>query len=231
MNTSSALVLAPTHELDSPEARNLREELVRELIAEGDLDSPSVIEAMRIVPRHVFVPDAPLVVAYANRPVSIGREQTISQPAVVALMTEALELTGHERVLEIGTGSGYQAAVLSLLAREVFSVERIELLAESARQHLDTLGCTNVHVRISDGWLGWSDLAPFDRIILTAAPNVLPPALLDQLAEGGILIAPVGDQGCFCQSLLRLRKIGGVIEEDDLGAVQFVEMKHGEERG
>ncbi len=223
-------MLAPTHALDSYEARALREDLVHGLVAQGDLESPSVIEAMRIVPRHIFVPEAPLIAAYANRPVHIGEGQTISQPAVVAVMTEALELTGHERVLEIGCGSGYQAAVLSILAREVYSVERIEALAQSAARHLADLGCANVRIRIGDGWLGWPEEAPFDRIVVTAAPNVLPVALLDQLGEGGILVAPIGEQGHFTQSLVRLRKIGGAFEEEDLGAVQFVEMKHGEKR-
>ena len=200
----------------------MRESLVRKLEALGDLSTPSVVEAMRLVPREAFVPGASLEIAYGNFPVDIGSEQTISQPSIVAQMTEALQLAGHERVLEIGTGSGYQAAVLSLLSREVFSIERIETLARQASARLAELGCANVHVRIGDGYRGWPDEAPFDRIIVTAAPPRIPRALVDQLMDGGILVLPVGEQGS--QSLVRITKRNGELLVEDLGGVRFVEM-------
>lgn len=207
----------------------MREGLVRQLVALGDTSTPSVVEAMRLVPRHAFVPDVSLEVAYGNHPALIGYGQTISQPSVVAMMTEALELGGHERVLEIGTGSGYQAAVLSLLAREVYTIERVEPLAAEAAKRLADLGYANVHVRAGDGYLGWPDEAPFDRIILTAAPPRVPEALMRQLAEGGIMVAPVGDED-GAQSLLRVRKRRGELSIEDLGGVKFVAMLRGEER-
>lgn len=216
--------------LASPtKARAMREALVRKLEVLGDAVTPSVIEAMRLVPRHAFVPDAPLELAYANHALAIEHEQTISQPTVVAQMTEALELRGHERVLEVGTGSGYHAAVLSLLAREVFTVERIESLATAAARRLEELGYANVHVRTGDGYLGWPEEAPFDRIVITAAPDQIPEALFDQLAEGGILVAPVGAQDA-AQWLVRVRRRGQDLAIERLGAVQFVEMVRGVER-
>jgi protein-L-isoaspartate(D-aspartate) O-methyltransferase len=148
---------------------------------------------------------------------------------VVAIMTEALELGGHERVLEIGTGSGYQAAVLSLLAREVYTVERIEALATAAAMRLEALGYANVHVRAGDGFLGWPEEAPFDRILLTAAPPRVPDGLMRQLADGGILIAPVGEED-EPQALLRVRKRAGELYIEELGGVKFVAMVRGEER-
>lgn len=211
------------------EDRALREALVRRLEMLGDASTPSVIEAMRLVPRHAFVPEAPLELAYQNQPLSIGRDQTISQPSVVAQMTEALTLAGHERVLEIGTGSGYQAAVLSLLCRDVYTVERIEPLARRAAERLEALGYANVHVRIGDGHRGWPEEAPFDRILVTAAPPRVPETLLRQLADGGILVAPVGDEG-GPQALLRVRRRGAELAIDDLGAVKFVAMVSGVER-
>lgn len=207
----------------------MREALVRKLVALGDMSTPSVVEAMRLVPRHAFVPGVALEIAYGNHPVGIGYEQTISQPSVVAMMTEALELAGHERVLEIGTGSGYQAAVLSLLAREIYSIERVEPLADEAAKRLRDLGYANVQVRAGDGYLGWPEEAPFDRIVLTAAPPRVPETLMRQLAEGGILVAPVGEDE-ESQSLLRIRKRGGELSIEDLGGVRFVAMLRGEER-
>jgi protein-L-isoaspartate(D-aspartate) O-methyltransferase len=195
-------------------------------VVEGDAVTPSVVEAMRLVPREQFVPGANVALAYGNHPVDIGWDQTISQPAVVAQMTEALELTGHERVLEIGTGSGYQAAILSLLARVVFTIERVEPLATAAAARLDELGYANVHVRVGDGFDGWSEQAPFDRILVTAAPEHIPTPLLAQLREGGILVVPVGSQK-ETQRLLRLRKRDGHVQIDELGAVKFVPMLEG----
>jgi protein-L-isoaspartate(D-aspartate) O-methyltransferase len=215
---------------DPPEAQALRQALVSQ-IAEyppwpvGSTWDPRVLYAMAEVPRHLFVPGASLADAYRDDPYPIGRDQTISQPTVVALMTQALQLTGQERVLEIGTGSGYQAAVLALLARSVFTVERLASLAESARAHLAMMGARNVHVRVGDGYEGWPANAPFDRIVITAAPSGVPQTLLDQLAEGGILVAPVGD--LFSQTLVRWRKREGEVISEDLGPVRFVPMLPG----
>ena len=184
--------------------------------------APRVLEAFRSVAREDFVPEELAEFAYEDSPLPIGTGQTISQPYIVALTAEALALRGGERVLEIGTGSGYQAAVLSLLSRDVFSVERIEDLAVQASARLVELGCANVHVRVGDGYRGWPDEAPFDRIIVTAAPPRIPRALVDQLAEGGILVLPVGEPGS--QSLLRIAKRNGELLVEDLGGVRFVEM-------
>jgi protein-L-isoaspartate(D-aspartate) O-methyltransferase len=208
---------------DPPETRALRASLVRKLVAEGDLETSAVRSAMGRVPRHLFAPALPLVVAYANNAQPIGFEQTISQPTIVAMMTEALELEGSERVLEIGTGSGYQTAVLSLLAREVYTVEIVRPLGEQARERLSLLGYANVHVRIGDGYAGWPERAPFDRIILTAAPPELPRALLDQLASDGLLVAPVG-AARRDQWLVRVEKRGGELSSEHLGPVHFVPM-------
>jgi protein-L-isoaspartate(D-aspartate) O-methyltransferase len=160
-------------------------------------------------------------------PAPIGHGQTISQPTVVALMTEALELRGRERVLEIGTGSGYQAAILSLLASEVYTIEIVSDLADEARARLSQLGYSNVHVRAGDGYRGWPEQAPFERILVTAAPDVMPGALLDQLVEGGALVGPVGPTHAM-QRLLRYRKKDGRISSEDLGAVRFVPMVQGD---
>jgi protein-L-isoaspartate(D-aspartate) O-methyltransferase len=158
--------------------------------------------------------------AYANRPLPIGHGQTISQPAVVAWMTEALELTGDERVLEIGTGSGYQAAVVSQLARDVWSVEFFPELAAQASARLAALGYRNVHVRAGDGSLGWPEHAPFDRVIATAAARAVPPAWIEQLVDGGVLVAPVGAP--WDQRLVRIRKLGREARAENLGWVSFV---------
>lgn len=216
----------PPEPSDGPEARALRAALVAQLERGRDLRDPRVVDALRAVPRHHFVPAASLAAAYADVPLPIGEGQTISQPAVVASMTQALELRGGERVLEIGTGSGYQAAVLSLLAARVWSIELIARLGERARARLAQLGYANVEVRVGDGYAGWPDQAPFDRILLTAAPPEVPEALVDQLAEGGVLVAPVGPEG-ETQKLLRLRKTRGSITREDLGRVVFVPMVRG----
>jgi protein-L-isoaspartate(D-aspartate) O-methyltransferase len=166
--------------------------------------------------------------AYEDHPLPIGHGQTISQPTVVAMMSQALELKGDERILEIGTGSGYQAAVLCKLAREVDSIEIVPELATRARRVLAELGCTNVRVHDGDGWKGLPDRAPFDRIVVTAAPDVLPDALVAQLREGGLLVVPVGAQGDD-QRLERHWKREGRLVREDLGAVRFVPMVHGDE--
>jgi protein-L-isoaspartate(D-aspartate) O-methyltransferase len=214
---------------DPPEAQRARAALVHEVETFerpwGDATwDPRVIGALRRVPRHLFAPRLSIAAAYRDTPQPIGHDQTISQPTVVALMSTALHLTGHERVLEIGTGSGYQAAVLSLLCAEVYSIEIVEPLGIAARTRLERLGYRNVRVRIGDGYRGWPEAAPFDRIILTAAPPDVPQALVDQLRPGGVLVAPVG-RGF--QTLVRWTKIGTEIEKERLGAVSFVPMVPG----
>lgn len=212
---------------DSEEARAARLRLVRIVASRPPWDrptwDPNVLAAMRQVPRHAFMPGVGLAASYRDAPHPIGHGQTISQPSVVALMTNALSLKGDERVLEIGTGSGYQAAVLSGLCAKLYTIELLAPLGEAARSRLKALGYQNVTVRIGDGYLGWAEEAPFDRIILTAAPERMPPRLLEQLAEGGVIVAPVGDAQ---QQLVRWQKEGGRMVRQTLGAVRFVPMVH-----
>jgi protein-L-isoaspartate(D-aspartate) O-methyltransferase len=222
MTTSPA---APT--VDEAEAARLRSALVSELQRGGMVKSEAVLGAMRKVPRHLFAPDVSLFLAYQDEPQPIGAGQTISQPTIVGMMTEALEVTGRERVLEIGTGSGYQAAVLSGLAREVFTIELVPALGHAAKDRLARLGYANVRVRVGDGYAGWPEEAPFDRVVITAAPPEIPQALVDQLAEGGVLVSPEGPEGGL-QRLVRLRKKGGAVIRQDLGAVRFVPMVKGD---
>ncbi len=172
-----------------------RERMVREQLEARGIRDPRVLEAMRQIPRHLFVRPEDLQWAYADGPLPIGFGQTISQPYIVARMTELLELQGPEKVLEIGTGSGYQAAILGRLAREVHTVERIPQLAQQARERLEALGLHNVHVHVGDGTLGWPQAAPYDAILVTAAAPEVPEPLLHQLAPGGRLVAPVGERG------------------------------------
>lgn len=207
--------------VETAETRDARRALVAELFALGDLSSERVRNAMLRVPRHAFLPGHVRAArAYANHALPIGRGQTISQPSVVAIMTEALDLTGKERVLEVGTGSGYQAAILGELAAEVYTVEIVPELGERARDVLRKLGYRNVHVRIGDGREGWPEHAPFDRIIVTAGTPAVPGELMQQLAPEGILVAPVGPEGL--QSLLRYRRKSGGMTSEDLGPVAFV---------
>jgi protein-L-isoaspartate(D-aspartate) O-methyltransferase len=203
----------------TPEAQRERM-VVRQIEARG-IANPRVLAALRKVPRHRFVPESERASAYADTPLPIGHGQTISQPFIVAYMTEALEPAPTDRVLEIGTGSGYQAAVLAELVGEVYTIEIVEPLAARARATLDELGYANVHVRHGNGYLGWPDEAPFHKIIVTAAPDELPPALVDQLAIGGTLIVPVG-RGV--QMMTIVRKTGqGLVTRETL-PVQFVPM-------
>jgi len=169
-----------------------RRRMVDEQIRGRGVEKDSVLRAMEKVPRHLFVPEELRHLAYADRPLPIGLEQTISQPAIVAYMTEAADISKKERVLEIGTGSGYQAAVLGEVAAEVYSIEIIPELAERARRVLGELGYGNVFVRAGNGYLGWPERAPFDAILVTAAPDEIPQALVDQLAVGGRMVVPVG---------------------------------------
>jgi protein-L-isoaspartate(D-aspartate) O-methyltransferase len=174
--------------------RERRLAMVERQIRARDVEDPRVLEAMRSVPRHRFVPQDLAAFAYDDRPLAIGRGQTISQPYIVAYMSELLAAAPHHRVLEVGTGSGYQAAVLAKLAKEVFTIEIVPELARKAAQTLKELGFTNVHVREGDGYAGWPEHAPFDRIMVTAAPEKIPQPLIDQLAAGGRLVIPVGEQ-------------------------------------
>ncbi len=169
-----------------------RERMVDTQIEARGIRDPRVLAAMRTVPRHRFVPPALQDQAYADTPLPIGSSQTISQPFIVAYMTEALQLPPAAAVLEIGTGSGYQAAVLAEVAREVYSIEIVPELAERSAQVLAELGYDNIHLRTGDGYRGWPDAAPFDGIMVTAAPDHVPPALVEQLAVGGRLVIPVG---------------------------------------
>ena len=184
-----AVLLAAAVE-DLTEAERLR--MVEEQISGQGVSDPRVLAAMREVPRHLFVPEEYRHHAYDPFPLPIGEGQTISQPYIVGFMTEILKLEPHHRVLEVGTGSGYQAAILSRVAGEVYSVEILESLASSARERLLRLGYTNVHVRRADGYYGWSEAGPFDAVIVTCAGGHLPPPLLRQLKPGGRMIMPVG---------------------------------------
>lgn len=181
---------------------------------------------MEAVPRERFVPAEYAEDAYGDHPLPIGYGQTISQPYIVALMTQLLELRGDERVLEVGAGSGYQAAILSLLARDVFTVERIPQLAEKARRRLRELGYLNVHIRVGDGYEGWPEHAPYDAIVVTCAADEVPPPLVEQLADGGRLVIPVGESG-WSQRLMLLRKRGADVEQREVAGVVFVPLVRG----
>ncbi len=205
-----------------------RKRMVEAQIVARGIHDRRVIEAMLKIPRHLFVEEAMAAQAYNDNPLPIGEKQTISQPYMVALMTELLELKGKEKVLEIGTGSGYQAAVLAVLAERVCTMERIRPLAMRARKVLDGLGLLNVNIRVADGTCGWEEEAPFDAILVTAGAPEIPNALVSQLAVGGRLVLPVGDQ--FSQTLVRIvrQRDGSCTIEDSIGC-RFVKLvgKHG----
>ncbi|MBP8131011.1 MAG: protein-L-isoaspartate(D-aspartate) O-methyltransferase [Candidatus Hydrogenedentes bacterium] len=224
---------------DPPDAnaayRAEREEMVRKQIGE---DAPwsrtavrdrRVLEAMRTVPRHAFVPDASVHAAYSDRPLPIGYGQTISQPYIVAYMTEMLQPEGDDVVLEIGTGSGYQAAVLAELVKEVYTIEIVAELGEQAAERLERVGYKNVHVTVGDGYHGWKEHGPFDAIIVTAAASHIPPPLVEQLKPGGRMAIPVGPPFQVQQLLLiEKREDGSVVQRSEM-PVQFVPLTRGKE--
>src|SRR4030043_1407114 len=205
--------------IDFPKAR-LR--MVEEQLLSRGIKDPRLIAAMKKVPRHLFIEEALQSQAYSDHPLPIGEKQTISQPYMVALMTEALELSGREKVLEIGAGSGYQTAILAELAAEVFSIERIRSLAIKTRKLLYELGYFNVEIKIFDGTYGWAEKSLFDAIIVTAGAPDIPHPLFDQLVMGGRLVIPIGD--VFSQDLFRITKTEERMKKEDLGGCRFVKL-------
>ncbi|HTY24659.1 MAG TPA: protein-L-isoaspartate(D-aspartate) O-methyltransferase [Desulfomonilaceae bacterium] len=199
-----------------------RERMVETQLISRGISNSRVLEAMRKVPRHVFVEEALKEQAYSDYPLPIGEKQTISQPYIVALMSEALELKGDEKILEIGTGSGYQAAVLAELADRVFSIERFPALAYRSNQILQKLGYQNIIIRVADGSLGWPDEAPFDGIMATAGTPKIPQPLVDQLGVGGRLVLPLGDR--LSQELVLVELTPEGIKKTNLGGVRFVDL-------
>jgi protein-L-isoaspartate(D-aspartate) O-methyltransferase len=198
----------------------LRDDMLTQQLMKRGIRDERVLQAMRDIPRHLFVPVRHRPMAYEDMPLPIGHEQTISQPLMVAMMTEALRLQGHERVLEIGTGSGYQAAVLSRLAAVIFSIERIAELAAQARAILAMVRIMNVHVLVGDGSLGLPEHGPYDAIVVTAAAPKVPPALIEQLTLAGRLVIPVGDR--HEQTLVRLTATNSGPHIEHLGGCRFV---------
>jgi protein-L-isoaspartate(D-aspartate) O-methyltransferase len=202
-----------------------RARMVETQIKARSIADPRVLKAMETIPRHFFVDEGLIDQAHSDNPLPIGEKQTISQPYIVALMTEALELKGKERILEIGTGSGYQTAILAHLADRVFSIERIAALATRARKILDQLNYYNVAIRVGDGSYGWKEEAPFDAIITTAAAPKIPKYLIEQLVVGGILVVPVGSRDV--QTLYKLTRLAEDVSQmktEDLGGCRFVSL-------
>jgi protein-L-isoaspartate(D-aspartate) O-methyltransferase len=199
-----------------------RQKMVQEQLVPRGIHDGRVLVAMAKVPREEFVPADSRAATYEDGPLPIGYDQTISQPYIVAFMTEQLRLSRTDRVLEIGTGSGYQAAILAELAGEVYTIEIVEALAKNAQATLQRLGYKNVHLKVGDGYKGWPEYAPFDAIIVTCAPDKVPQLLTDQLKEGGRMIIPVGDR--FAQQLYLLEKKNGQLKESVTLPVRFVPM-------
>jgi protein-L-isoaspartate(D-aspartate) O-methyltransferase len=208
--------------LQQNEYKTEREAMVIEQIASQGIKDEKVLEAMKKVPRHCFVPEELRHLAYADSPLPIGDGQTISQPYIVAFMTEAAQVNPESRVLEIGTGCGYQSAVLGEICKDVFTIEIVKPLAEKASKLLKELGYSNIHVRQGDGWEGWPEKAPFDIILITAAPEHLPQPILSQLKIGGRIIVPVGS--LIDQKLIRYTKTEKGLKEEVLIPVRFVPM-------
>lgn len=211
---------------DSQGYKNEREAMVKLQLETRGIRDQNVLKSMSLVPRHLFVPQEFHDVAYTDSPLPIGYKQTISQPYVVALMCEVANLSPTDRVLDIGTGSGYQAAVLSFLSKEVYSIELVKPLGEQAKMLLHALGYKNVHVKVGDGYEGWIEHAPYDAILVAAAAEEIPQALLDQLTPNGRFIIPLG--GNFDQSLTRITKTKEGFKKEGLGSVAFVPFKKGD---
>ncbi|HKS54474.1 MAG TPA: protein-L-isoaspartate(D-aspartate) O-methyltransferase [Steroidobacteraceae bacterium] len=211
--------------LHSVASDDARERMVREQIAGRGIRDPRVIEALREVPRHCFIPEPERPRAYDDGPVAIGQGQTISQPYIVALMTELLRAQPGDRVLEVGTGSGYQAAVLARLVGHVYTIELEERLASAAAALLGELKYENITVRTGDGYAGWPEHAPFDIVIVTAAPEQIPQPLIEQLRAGGRLIVPVGPRFTVQQLLLIEKDATGAIRTQDIAPVMFVPLR------
>lgn len=207
-----------------------RQEMVEKDLRRRGIKDPRVLEAMALVPRHLFVAERHRTSAYQDRPLPIGEDQTISQPYVVALMTELLELKGGERVLEVGTGSGYQAAVLGHLARAVYTIEIVASLADRAKETLARIGYGNIWVKSGDGFFGWEEKGPFDAILVTASVKKIPEPLWHQLGEEGRMVMPLGGER-RSQRLVRIRKIAGRQHIEDITGVIFVPMTGAVQRG
>ena len=201
--------------------QQMRDRMVQDQIAARGVTDPAVLRAMRTVPRHRFVPGAPPERAYADRPLPIGHGQTISQPFIVATMTAIVDPDPSDRALEVGTGSGYQAAVLAEVVDSVYTIEIVPELAQTARQRLARMRYNNVRVRTGDGYAGWPERAPFDIIVVTAAPEQIPPPLINQLADGGRMIIPVGPEG-RTQQLMLITKKDGEVNRRRITPVRFV---------
>jgi len=217
---SLTLLTAPPP-ADDTTHQQLRHRMVDEQIEARGVTDPAVLEAMRTVRRHWFVPGVPPEFAYADRPLPIGHRQTISQPFIVAYMTQLVRPDASDRVLEVGTGSGYQAAILGEIVDSVYTIEIVPELARTATGRLGRMGYDNVRVRAGDGYRGWPEHAPFDLIVVTAAPERIPAPLLDQLAEGGRLVIPVGPEGAV-QQLTLVTKTNGTITRERITPVRFV---------
>ncbi len=200
------------HVMDKADFQRLRNLMVDTQLIPRGIKDPRVLEAMRKVPRHLFMDEAMQYNAYDDMALPVGEGQTISQPYMVAIMTELLNLKGDEKVLEIGTGSGYQAAILAELAGELYTIERIQSLSQKAGETFRDLGYVNIHMMVGDGTLGWPEAAPFDRILITAGAPEIPEPLIEQLAEGGMILAPVGDR--YSQQLVRVTKQKGKLSKE-----------------
>jgi protein-L-isoaspartate(D-aspartate) O-methyltransferase len=226
MAAVAALIALPAAAQDDYAVQ--REAMVDSLVEEGIISNERVIDAMKTVPRHQFVPAGQVGSAYDDTPLPIGEGQTISAPSIVGMMTEALQPQPTDRVLEIGTGSGYQAAVLAETVRHVYTIEILESLANTAKTRLQNLDYTNVTVRHGDGYQGWPEHQPFDKIIVTAAPEEVPQALVDQLKDGGIMIIPIAEEEGWAQKLYLIRKNGDQLQKTELADVIFVPMTGGD---
>lgn len=219
--TRTTELSADENRFQTDEFTSERENMVVEQIEARGVNNAVVLSAMRTTPRHEFVLEKYLNRAYEDQPLPINHGQTISQPYIVALMSELLEVRSGDRVLEIGTGSGYQAAVLAEMDIEVYTIEIIPELAEEAHKRLTRLGYTEIHTLTADGYFGWEEFSPYDAIIVTAAPDHMPQPLVNQLAEGGRLVIPIGPVGAF-QTLWLFEKVGGELQATNMGGVRFV---------